>query len=135
LLNRPEGRKKGQQSGVNTHNIIGSKDRILVVVGIPGDPKKGGLGQQALVLANVVVNPVFSHKVRDFVFAIGQRAAGWEGGPDVVLQGRGLRCCFSDVDTLSAFHVDGNFRSVYSKRFEKVCDGIDCIRSLSVTSV
>lgn len=114
--------------------MIGSKDRILVVVGIPGDPKKGGLGQQALVLVNVIINPVFSHEVRDFVFAIGQGAAGWEGGPDVVLQGRGLRCCFSDVDTLSAFYVDGTFRSMYSERFEEVCDGIDCMRSLRVFS-
>jgi hypothetical protein len=51
-----------------------------------------------------------------------------------VLQSRCLGCCLRDVDALSAFDLDSLFRSMRSKRFEEVCNGINCMRSLIIVS-
>lgn len=100
------------------------------VCGVVGDEKEGGLGQQCLVLTNVLIDLGLALKVRDGVLSTGDLLVVWECAPNVVFKSGGLGSGFCAVDTLSRLNLNGLLGVMGSEGGKEVSDNKDSVRTL-----
>ena len=72
-----------------------------------------------------IIDLVLRHEMRHSILAIGYSGTVWQSTPNVVLQGCGLSCSFSEVNALRLFNLNGLFWPICCKRFEEICYSIN----------
>jgi hypothetical protein len=117
---------------MKTHQEIRRKHRVLEIIPVERDPQEGGLRKKTGIFLDEVVDVVLRHEMRDVVLAVGYLCAVRQSAPDVVLQGRGLRCSSGEVKSLCGFDLNGFFWAGCREWLKEICYGINMCTALGV---